>query len=39
MTKYTKSGKAKKTTLKGNNRTAAQKKASNKRKGRKIKYV
>jgi len=36
---WTKSGKTNKATLKGNNRTAAQKKASNKRKGRKVKYV
>lgn len=39
MAKYTKSGKTNKSTLKGANRTQAQKRASNKRKGKKIRYV
>jgi len=37
--KYTKSGKTNKSTLKGQSRTPAQKRASSKRKGKKIRYV
>jgi len=37
--KYTKSGKVNKSTRKGASRTQAQKRASNARKGKKIRYV
>ena len=37
--KYTKSGKVNKSTIKGQSRTQAQKKASSARKGKKIRYV
>lgn len=39
MARYTKSGKLNKSYAKGQSRTAAQKKASSKRKGKKIRYV
>jgi len=38
-TKYTKSGRINKSTLKGGSRTAAQKRASSKRKGKRIRFV
>ena len=38
-TKYTKSGRVNKLTLKGQSRTSAQKRASSLRKGKKIRYV
>ena len=38
-TKYTKSGRINKSTLKGNSRTAAQKRSSAKRKGKRIRFV